>query len=415
MSDAAPETPAAGRLFSPATMLWVVLVGVFAFSAFAALSAYAPDLRTGADGRAHALSKSAVGFSGLEQLLRDDGAPVLISRGPPPQAQPSQGVLVLTPSEETAPKAVDAIRYSNVILLVLPKWDVAAQPLRQGWVYKTGLIDPNAVAAPLKDLAAATTIQRRKGTSQPVLHGGRGPPMCEHVSDWAVGPTESLQTLSGADWIPVLSDDKGKAVLALSRKRPVFVLADPDLFNTHGLVSLVTARTAVRILQTLSSGGPVIFDVTLNGFTRGRSLLRLSLEPPFLGVTLCLLAAAGMMGLQAIARFGPPLRPPPAIALGKRALADNSAALVRMARREARMAGPYADLVRDDAARAVGAPRDLDPAELEGVLDRLGKAKGAGAVFTELAARARAATSAGELMRTAKDLFQWKAEITGER
>ena len=413
MTAIAPAPAEAPRLFRPVTVLWMVLVGVFAFSAFAALSAYAPDLRSGADGGAHALSKSAVGFAGLAELMKDEGTPVLVSRGPRAVAGASGGLLVLTPSPETTPKAIGAFKFpGGSILVVLPKWGAAPQTLKPGWVDKAGLIDAAEAAGPLKDLSSSTTIERRQGVSQPTFSwtlafnpGGAG----------RLGPTDSLQTLSGPDWKPVIVDDRGKAILALSRKQPIYVLADPDLFNTHGLANLDTARAADGIVQLLRGGGEVILDVTLNGFTRGRSLLRLSLEPPFLGVTLCLLAGAVLMGLQAAARFGPPLRPAPALALGKRALADNSAALVRLARREARMAGPYADLVRDDAARTVGVPRDLDPAELEGVLDRLGKARGAASNFSQLAARARAASDPGELMRTARELFQWKAEITRER
>ena len=413
MTAAAAAPVESPRLFRPVTVLWMVLVGVFAFSAFAALSAYAPDLRSGADGGAHALSKSAVGFAGLAELMRDEGEEVLVSRGPSTPAH--GGLLVLTPAPETPPTAIAAFHSPGAILIVLPKWEPAPQALRAGWVDKAGLLDAGAVAAPLKDLSAATTIERRKGVSQPVLHADQRSPLFTAGVVGTLGATDSLQTISGPDWIPVLSDENGKAVLALSRKRPMFVLADPDVFNTHGLASLATARTADAIARTLAGAGAVIFDVTLNGFSRGRSLLRLSLEPPFLGVTLCLLAAAVLMGLQAAARFGPPLRPQLALALGKRALADNSAALVRMARREARMAAPYADLVRDDAARTVGVPRDLDPAEMEGVLDRLGRARGAASTFSQLAARARAASDPGELMRTARELFQWKAEITRER
>ena len=38
--------------------------------------------------------------------------------------------------------------------------------------------------------------------------------------------------------------------------------------------------------------GPIIFDVTLNGFVRGRNLLKTAFEPPFLSATLCAVLAA---------------------------------------------------------------------------------------------------------------------------
>ena len=95
MSADAP-TPAA-PLFSARTMLIVVLVGLFAFSAFVVLSAYAPDLRSGSDGGGHALSKSAVGFAGVVELLKGMDEPVVVSRGEPPPTPEGKGVLILTP------------------------------------------------------------------------------------------------------------------------------------------------------------------------------------------------------------------------------------------------------------------------------------------------------------------------------
>ena len=45
------------------------------------------------------------------------------------------------------------------------------------------------------------------------------------------------------------------------------------------------------------------------------------------------------------------------MAFGKRALADNSAGLIRLARREPRMAPRYLDLTRAAVARALGVTR----------------------------------------------------------
>ena len=404
-------TVASQPLFSPRVVLWMVLVGVVSFCAFMTLSAYAPDLRAGSDGGAHALSKSAVGFAGAAQLLRDEGAQVQISRAPPVgSTKTGLGLLVLTPTPATAPKEIEALHFQGGVLLVLPKWNVAPKPLQTDWVDKVGLIDAGELSPILKGLSATSVIERRRGASRPVLNAAPGQSMFS--GDGKLGPVESLQTLSGKDWQPILIDEQGKSVLALSKTKAVFVLADPDLLNTHGLADAQTARTVSEVIGVMRSRGPVIFDVTLNGFKRGRSLLRLALEPPLLGVTLCLLTAAALMGLHAAGRFGPPARPERALALGQRALADNSAALVRMAKREHRMAEGYAVLARETAARSVSAPRDLDPGQLDAVLDRLGAARGAHVAFSELMARAQGVKTNAELMAVARQLFQWKTEMT---
>lgn len=409
MSDAAAPKP---PLFAARTMLWVVLIGVFAFSAFVVLSAYAPDLRSGSDGGAQALSKSAVGFAGVVELLKGMDEPVVVSRGPLP-AQ-ADGVLVLTPSPENGPKDIAAIHFSGLKLIVLPKWVAGPNPVSPDWVQKLGVMPGSAILHPLGDAFGKTQVQQRKGVSRPVLRAGSGAgfPVGEVLGP---GQIDQFQTISGPGWDPVVTDEQGNAVLALSRKGGVALLSDPDLLNTQGVADLNTARTGVEILSRLRSGGTVMFDVTLNGYGRGRSLLKLAFEPPILGATLCLVAAALMMGLHGAARFGPAERPPPVLALGKRALADNSAALVRMAKREPRMAPAYAALTREAAARAVGAPRDLGEEQLDALLDRLGAARGLQDRYSSLAAEAAAARTNAELVSVARRLFQWRGEMTRDR
>lgn len=414
MTQAAVADVGNERLFSPKTVLWMVLVSVFAFCGFMALSAYAPDLASGSDGRAHALSKSAIGYGGMVELLKHLGEPVLVTRGKPPPIEGDRGLLVLTPERGTDPKDIMKVRFAGPILLVLPKWDPQPDALHAGWVIKGDAMDSKTLAKLVEPLSGSVVIARRKGVSAPVLGHGESAQFLRTTS-LRPGKVEDLQTISGADLIPVLNDETGRTVLALSKKRAMFVLSDPDLINTHGLADVSTARTAFAILRQLRGpSGPVVFDVTLNGFERGRSLLRVALEPPFLGATLCLLAAAALMGLHAVARFGPPARSERELALGPKALADNSAALVRMAKREPAMGAPYAALVREEAARAVGAPRDLDSGQLDALLDRLGQARGAGS-FSAMAAEASHAKTGGELIAAAKRLHDWKLEMTRER
>jgi hypothetical protein len=401
-----------GPLFRARTVLVMVLVGVVSFSALLVLSAYAPDLRSGSDGGAHALSKSAVGYAGLVRLLKDLGEPVVVSHGPPPAVRAGSGLLVLTPTPGTEPKALKPLRFGGMTLVVLPKWATGPQPLNPQWVDKIDTLPGPMV---VRALEGSTVVERRKGVSNPVLWAVQGAPFFGDGDRFALGPVDSLQTISGPQLQPILTDESGKAVLAQSRSQPILVLSDPDLLNTHGLGDLATARAAVGVLDVLRAGGPVVFDVTLAGFSRGRSLLRLAFEPPLLGATLCLAVAALMMGLHAWVRFGPETRPTRALALGKRALADNSAALVRMAKREPRMAEPYAALTRDAVARMVGAPRDLSPDQLEALLDRLGAARGIKTTFSSLAAEARAARTTADLMQAAHKLFQWRGEMRRDR
>jgi hypothetical protein len=408
-AEAAAESSEAGP-FTPAMSLILILVGVFAFSALIVLFTYAPDLRTGNNGDAHALSKSAIGFAGLVEAERFSGAPVLVSRQKLPHGRHS-GLFVATPPREASYKSITGLPFEGLILVVLPKWAVTRDQTHIGWVQKIGLLE-----GPSSDgsLWARARPVNRKDAISPALTAAAGP--FTPGARIEEGKVENLQIITGKGWIPVLTDQFGETVLARDPDGPIFVLSDPDLLNNQGLKSAATLTGALGILGALRSGeGPIIFDVTLNGLGHGRSVLRLLFDPPFLAVTLCLAAAAALAGIQAFCRFGPIRRGGRVLALGKEALADNSAALVRLAGREHRMGGRYADLTRDLAARAVGAPRDLGGEALTAFLDRLGAQRGATDRLGELTVLARTAPDRARLIAVAEKLFRWRLEMTRER
>ena len=155
----------------------------------------------------------------------------------------------------------------------------------------------------------------------------------------AIKPDLQLQLLQSEELTPIIRTGEG-ALLSQLPGRDIYILADPDLINTFGLAERENARLAMQMINMLrySEDEPIIFDATLHGFTRSENLLQMMFDIPFLGVTLVALAAALLLGWAATIRFGPPARETRAIALGKQALADNSAGLVSMARRETRMA-----------------------------------------------------------------------------
>lgn len=407
-AEAAPATPAAKGPFSSTMVLWLVLVGVFSFSALFVLLAYAPDLKTGADGKAHALSKSAIGFAGLSTLLKAEGRPVLISRAPIPRGR-TEGLLVATPGESTELSAIQGLGFKGPVLVVLPKWFAGPDPFHKGWVSNASPIPPDMVS----DKSLLGGAKRRTGTSRPRLHALEGPLAATPLVS---GPIDQLQSFSAPGWSPVLVDEQGATILARYEKGPIYVLSDPDFLNTHGLKDLARARIGMAVLDSLRQGeGPVILDVTLNGFAKERSILRLLFDPPFLAVTLCLVAAAGLAGFQAFVRFGAVRRSGRVFALGKEALADNTAALIRMAGREHRMGGRYAALTRSFVARAVGAPRELTGPALTEFLDRLGRQKGAPGSLKAMTFDAETAADRGRVTDVAQRLYRWRLEMTRER
>ena len=421
MSEVQPTRPQAtgyGReAFSPRTVLALVLVSLTAFAGMGVLAAYAPELRGASDPGAHALSSSAVGYRGATVMLKALDVPVVVSRTEP-HGQASSAFTVLTPDLALG-GGVDAFdvtpfaRYQR-LLIVFPKWATRPQPLHPGYVEKVGATMSGALATPLlADFAPRTDIWLRRGVSRPALRATGQAPFAAGTY-LPLGPIDRLQTLAGAGWIPVLVDEQGRAVLAESKKHPgVYALSDPDLLNNQGLANRDNARAGLAVLDAARGEGGVTFDVTLNGFARGRGIGRTMLEPPWLAATLCGVATAILMGLHGLARFSPLQRPGQAFALGKRALVDNSAGLVRMAGREAELAPAYASLTKaligQRAGGHAGAGHDTDR-----WLAELARLRGA-APPAELAAEAGRARTRDDLLAVGRRLYSWRLEMTRER
>jgi hypothetical protein len=298
------------------------------------------------------------------------------------------------------------------VLIVAPKWNTRPDPRQLGWVEPVSLADTDSLRRLLKPALSDVLIDRRSDIAAHRLQGATdGAPL----AGMTTGQIVHLQTIRKAGaLIPIVVDAEGEVVLAATSDMRLFLLSDPDLLNTRGLRDLAGARVASALVDALHrAGSGIVFDVTVNGFNTPPSLFKLALTPPFLGATLCLVAAAVLMGLHAVSRFGAPVSEGRVFALGKRALADNSAALIRLAGREPRMAARYADLTRDAVIRALGASR-MPADQVDAFLDRVAERHGANRRLAELARAARYASGRGDALAAAQALHDWRLEMTRE-
>jgi hypothetical protein len=405
MSDLAIRAGARSEgTFRTATILLVVAIGIIAFAGMLILGAYAPDLRSGRNGGSHALSNAATGFSGIVQLARATGRNPRIQRSE--LFLDTEDLVVLTPENGATPMGeVLARRSTKPTLVVLPKWQTVPDPGRTGWVRAQGLRpawDPEQTLAPAHPIKVR---RHRSGGARLETVPGHAPPEMRFLAPGA------LQTASGPGLKPIVTDSSGRAVLAQFGSRPLYLLADPDLLSNRGMSDRGQAGAALAMLDFLNATGAksVVFDVTLNGLGQTRSPLRLMFDPPFLAATLAIAAALLLAGLQAISRFGPPRRPERAIAFGKAALIDNSAALVRQARREAGLGGRYAEMIRDKAVAVFGVPARLKGGAVADYLDKLDGRPS----FSALASAAAEARSREELLAAAQALHRWQGEKKG--
>lgn len=396
-------TPSRIQTFNPRLVAGLILAGIVAFAAFAWLSAYAEDFRSGRDGRPHALSVSATGFQGLVRLVdRVGGSPRLVRSEADLE---TEDLLVVTLEAHTDADALAALldtRDSQATLLILPKWATMPDPRHSGWVLSVG---PHEDAPVLSEALGPLAVEESEDKGP----GGRatGRNLLEGLE---VAMPSSPRSISGESILPLLTGPDGRIVLGQVDGRPLFILADPDLMNNLGLKDPATARTALLILGRLNTTDAtgVAFDLTLNGFGRKPGLLKLPFEPPFLALTVALLAAALLAGLHGAFRFGPEMPEERAIPFGKLALVENSAGLIQLAGREHRTGGAYAELIGEAAAQASGAPASLRGEALEAYLDRLSPPDAPR--FSQLADRARQASDRHELLSAARALFAWKKE-----
>lgn len=388
--------------FQPSTLALIIAIALMSFGALATLLAWGPELQSRDRAGAHAYSSSALGYAGLIKVLELNGRSVTVSRTQV-ALENHTGLVILAPEQMTE-KLEDYLPFSGPVLILLPKWEGEANALKSQW-HKTTVLraerDANAI---LKTFDPEAEIKRIAPEARVSLGQNR----------FSLSPDEKLQLISSEEFEAVL-DVNGGALLARLPDSDIYFLSDPDVANNFGLARPEHARFLLSILNLIDDREkiPVLFDATLNGFEETTNLLRILIDVPFFGATLILLSGFLLLGWAACARFGAPDPEALSFALGKQALADNTAGLIAMTEREPSMAPGYLSLSRKAAAKALGAPLTMSSEDLDTLLDRLGPETSSGQTWTQISADMRApAKSRDDLLNKARHLYRWRKEKT---
>ncbi len=400
--------------FSPRLVAALVLGGIVAFLGFLFLTAYAPQLKVRGGNGASPMSKSAVGFYGLYRLSETTGRRTDLTKSANDWSATGFMIVTIDPGTDIAKlKQLVAARRGTEdtkTLYILPKWSTMPIFGQPGRVQQAGTIDAE-FSPPLLEVFGRVKFAEGKS-----VRGGRvrGVPDGEMAGVDVPMPRNPHVIVSGMQ--PVLVDSAGRTVLGrtdLNNGAADYILADPDLLSNMALKTTEGARNALAIVDALrfSSEDSVGFDMILNGVDN-RNLLQLMFEPPFLALTLAVLAAALLTGIHAFGRFGPAVPEPRAIPFGKRALADNAAILLARAGAVRRLGDRYVAMVRDSVAGALGASA-MESDALEHWLSRLPGVQGPD--FGALAAAARAAKDSAGMRDAAQALHHWKEEVIRDR
>jgi hypothetical protein len=393
------------RIFRIPLVIGLVTAGLLSFAAFVALLGWGEPQEENGPGSGALPAASAVGFKGVMALAKR----FYPARPVTSQADFDSYDLLVVPlrvsdSADDVARLLERRRHQPT-LLILPKWSVVRDAREPRWVRALGPLPPyvaDALMEPGVDVERMSMSHVILRTQSFGIAEGIEPPL-----------PSAPQAIHGERIQMLIGVPAEGALVARLGDRPHYVVADPDLLNNYGLRSPDTARAAMELLDALrlNPGSAILFATSVKGpeAPAGRNLVRAMFEPPFLAMTLALIVAALLAALYGANRFGPARRPARAIPFGKAALVENSAGLVRLAGREVRLGGGYADMVREEAARAGAAPPNLQGEALEAYLDRF--TRPGERPFRHLAWDVRAAQNKGELIQAARALFRWKKDM----
>ncbi|RNJ45857.1 hypothetical protein B5V01_11260 [Mesorhizobium erdmanii] len=401
----APAAEAAQEPFSRKTLFWGIFASLLAAAGFFLLSTYAPDFRQ-PEGGGTPLSKGGSGYAGLVEWLK------LANGQAPPMARSEQALgsglaseflLIVTIAPNSDPAALARIielRSGKATLFVLPKWLTFPLQDHEGWETKIERLPDTVVNDWLGRIAKAKLGEGKSSVGQ------------IDVAGRMVTAPEELQWV--ADDHPLIAAGNGKAVLTELDDEPFYILTDPDLINNAALKDPQKAAAALDIIAMLEPGkGAVMFDLTLHGVGQKYDLARLLVEPPFLALTLSVLAAAVLAFLHGLGRFGPPRTEARAIAFGKRALVDTTAMLLKRAGRLGQLGDRYATLMRARAGALLGAPQGLPGEALDRWLDSRDRGETQG--FSRRFKAASEARTLAQMHEAAEALHDWTIRRLGER
>ena len=399
-----PSSPFAVR-----TVVILVIGGALLMLSSILMSGFGDEIARATGEAPAADRKDGAGYHAFQRLVAAV-QPVEASDG---DAREDAAILILTPTEATRPEDVKAIvdrrialasamsydeeddfpplRYPT--LIILPKWQVEKLPLQGGRVQRTGQVD----GAKLQQLVPADAEWHTEDRDDVGIVADEYP----GLRSFAL-PDRGLNAMAGENITPLIGARDGAAVLGQVGSSDTFVLVDPDLVNNRAMADERNAKAALAMLRAIDPehGGRALFDRSLHYARGDRNLVKLLFLPPFLGVTLALIAAAVLAGIAAAGRFGPPLREQRAVAAGKRALIDNIVALTRLAGRTPLVGPRYADMMLELLSRRLlmGETPSADR------LDRVHPG------YSDIDRRLRDARTESEALAAARDLTAWKKE-----
>lgn len=362
-----------------------------------------------------AKSRSAIGYAGIVDVLRQLGVPVEASTESTGIASGGGLVVIGEPNDDAIyadEGPLKQLLLAPKLLIVLPKWSGSTWTAWDSWIdtaYSRSFYDADKLLKRVSDTGDVRRVEKVDNWTVNLL--GRRPVFKHEV-----------QLIKDSSRIlPIIAANEG--ILLGEIRQPgqtIWVLSDPDVISNHGLGERGegNAILAVEMFKRLRGNeSKIVF---------AESMHRLAAKPerPAIAMFQFPLYIVTAMGAMAIilllwatyGRFGTALKPPPELASGKQGLVDNVARLMDYAGHHKVMIVRYVEATILDVGRQMHAPKGLVGAELAAWLTRLGRARGTSRECTQifndankLIENKRSALSA--FVAIARDVYRWKQEI----
>jgi hypothetical protein len=413
-------TVADSGVFRQRTVVLLVVLCAVSLAVSLVVRALSDDLFERRSHRADAFSRSSIGHHALVQWLGASGVDVVVSRhDSASHASPSAPLMIAEPaileagatsgsmvlSQGLADMARSAEARGAALIVVLPKWRGRASARPRGWNEDIVPLDASKALAPLGALLGRELPDELLARADIPASACSGP--------GGGGVELAHPQLLGGDLqlVPLVSCDGGTLVASVEG-RPIYVIADPDLLNTHGIARGTNSALLHALIVDRLGARALVVDEMLHGHAQPPSLWRELSTFPLLPVTLHVLALTALAIWASSRRFGKPAELPPRLPPGKQAIVDSTAQLLVDGQADNDLLEPYYRMSVRRAAAACSVAGALDVEQQAAQLERIARARG---VSTDLAA-VRAAMAAargdrGRELRVMSDLYRWRQEL----
>ncbi len=395
---------------------------MLSLSTYVGLRVFGQDALGGSSFGPEGASTSALGHRAFVETLRAVGIPVTTSRHDSARRAGLRALLIVAEPDlpegdgRTAILLREMLATGGTVLLVLPRRGGSEDPMHEGWVRHTWerggdeaerVLDAAGVLRP--GAAREGRVGARLDPKAPWSTQGHGPP-----------PTLPDARVLRASVVEEPLIEAGRDVLvgrlppSQGSRTQVWVLADPDLVATHGLVRGENAALAVEIVEFLRAGRPVVVDETLHGQERPPDVWRELLAWPLVLVVVSAGLAAALGLWAGIGRFGAPPPPAPPVPAGKRFLVEHTADLLEQGGHTAEALARYLDTTVAEVAKGTHVPAGLGAAAREEWLVRIEGARGTGPRLAALREDVRRAGRRGDPRRVvelAQSVRRWRQEM----